>query len=121
MKKVPVVSRAGRVKMAWAASPTISGRRDPFIATSPPTTFWTAAVAISVRGQSALKATPSGRNSSAMPIVSIAHAELGDPVRRMGAEPSGLDRQRRRERQHVRVLGLLHPRDAGLGHQEPSR
>ena len=45
----------------------MSGEREPFIAASPPSRFFTAAVAIAVRGHSALNATPSRRNSSAMP------------------------------------------------------
>jgi hypothetical protein len=37
------------------------------IASSPPSRFWTAAVATSVRGHSAFDAMPASRNSSAKP------------------------------------------------------
>ena len=47
----------------------IAGVRERAIAASPPSRFWTAAVAIRVRGHSELNATPSSRNSSAMPRV----------------------------------------------------
>ncbi len=49
------------MRIAWAASAMISGVRATFIAASPPTMNSTAAVAISVRGQSELKAMPSSR------------------------------------------------------------
>ena len=45
----------------------ISGLRARAIVVSPPSRFCTAAVAITVRGQSALTAMPASRNSSAMP------------------------------------------------------
>ena len=69
MKKLPVHSAAGRVRIAWAASATISGVRDWFIASSPPSRFSTAAVAISVRGQSELAAICRSLSSSARPSV----------------------------------------------------
>src|ERR1041384_3911173 len=45
----------------------IAGLREPFMAASPPSRFWIAAVAIVVRGHSALTAMPSRRSSPAMP------------------------------------------------------
>ena len=70
MKKLPVVSRAGRVRMWCAASATISGRRERAIAASPPSRFCTAAVAISVRGHSELNGDARrARSSAAMPSV----------------------------------------------------
>ena len=54
MKKFPVVSRAGRTRIAWAASAMISGLRLRFTIASPPSRFWIAAVAIVVRGHRAL-------------------------------------------------------------------
>ena len=69
MKKLPVVVRAGRVRMWCAASATISGRRERAIAASPPSRFCTAAVAMSVRGHSELNAMPASAYSAAMPSV----------------------------------------------------
>ena len=68
-KRLPVHSRLGRVTIACAASATSSGLRERAIASSPPSRFCTAAVAMMVRGHRALKAMPSSRNSSAIPIV----------------------------------------------------
>ena len=45
----------------------ISGLREPFIAASPPKRFLIAAVAIVVRGHSALNAMPADLYSPAMP------------------------------------------------------
>src|SRR5215472_16718550 len=67
MKKWPVHSRAGRVRIAWAASATIPGLRERRIMAGPPRANSTAAVAMVVRGQSALQAMPAARNSSAIP------------------------------------------------------
>src|SRR5580704_8249195 len=63
----PVQSRLGLVITAYAASEYSSGRRARAIAASPPSRFCTAAVAISVRGHSALDAMPSSANSAANP------------------------------------------------------
>ena len=60
-------SRLGLVITAYAASAYSSGLRARAIASSPPSRFCTAAVAISVRGHSALDAMPSWRNSAASP------------------------------------------------------
>ena len=68
-EEVAGASRLGRVTIACAASAKISGLRERAIASSPPSRFCTAAVAMIVRGHSALKAMPSSRNSSAMPSV----------------------------------------------------
>src|ERR1700733_6442967 len=67
MKKLPVHSRESRVRIAYAASPMISGLREPFIVEPPPSRFCTAAVAITVRGHSALTATPADFYPPAMP------------------------------------------------------
>src|ERR1700733_15862876 len=67
MKKLPVHSRESRVRIAYAASPMISGLREPFIVEPPPSRFCTAAVAITARGHSALTATPADLYSPAMP------------------------------------------------------
>ena len=45
----------------------ISGRRDRAIAASPPSRFWTAAVAMIVRGHNVFDATPSAFSSAAKP------------------------------------------------------
>ncbi len=45
----------------------MSGLREPRTTASPPRRFWTAAVAIVVRGQRALTAMPALRSSPAMP------------------------------------------------------
>src|SRR5688572_1192031 len=50
----------------------ISGLREPRIAASPPRRVWIAAVAIVVRGHSALTAIPSFLNSPDMPTTHIA-------------------------------------------------
>ena len=63
----PVHSRLGLVMTAYAASAYSSGLRARAIAASPPSRFCTAAVAISVRGHSALEAMPSAANSAARP------------------------------------------------------
>ena len=70
-KKWPVVSRLGWVRIQWAASPMMSGVREAAIICSPPSRFSTAAVAIVVRGQSALAAMPASRNSPAQPRTHI--------------------------------------------------
>ena len=70
--------------MTCAASATISGLRARAMAGSPPSRFCTAAVAITVRGQSALTAMPFGRSSSArpsthklMPYLAMVYARCG--------------------------------------------
>ena len=60
-------SRLGVLRTSYAASPMMSGVRAPAIVELPPSRFCTAAVAITVRGQSALTAMPCLRNSPAMP------------------------------------------------------
>src|SRR5262249_27219714 len=65
--KLPVHSRELRVRIAYAASPMISGLREPFSVELPPSRFCTAAVAITVRGHSALTAMPADLYSPAMP------------------------------------------------------
>ena len=67
MKNRPVHSRAGRFKMTCAASATISGLRERRIIAAPPSANSTAAVAMVVRGQSALQAMPAARYSCASP------------------------------------------------------
>ena len=57
--------------MAWAASAMISTVRQAFMPSSPASAKRMAAVAMPVRGQSALKAMPSALNSSAMPSTHI--------------------------------------------------
>ena len=56
MKKLPVQSFAGRLRIAWAASAMISGLRQRFMPSSPPSTLAIAAVAMPVRGHRQLKA-----------------------------------------------------------------
>src|SRR6202030_2080935 len=65
MKNLPVHCRAGRFRIAWAASATISGLRAPDIISSPPSSYSTAAVAITVRGQREFTAIPCSANSAA--------------------------------------------------------
>lgn len=55
----------------YAASPIIASVRDFFTESSPPSKFFTAAVAIAVLGQSALTATPRSLNYSAIPSTHI--------------------------------------------------
>ena len=74
MKKLPVQSRAGRWKIAYAASAMISGLRHCFMPSSPPRMFWIAEVAMAVRGHRQLKAIPLSLNSSA-----IDHAKTDMP------------------------------------------
>ena len=69
---------------------------------------------------SALTAMPSSRNSSAIPHAH-AHAVLGDRVAEVVAEPLGVHVERRRQREDVRVVGLLQVRDARLGDEEGPR
>ena len=69
MKNRPVHARLGRVRIAYAASATMRGSREVRIASSPPSKFRTAAVAIVVRGHRELAATPYVLNSSAKPSV----------------------------------------------------
>jgi hypothetical protein len=52
--------------MAYAASATISGRRQARVMASPPSRLRTAAVSMAVSGQREFTAMPSWRNSSAM-------------------------------------------------------
>ena len=65
------LAAGSRDSTAWAASATSAGVREPAIAASPPSRFWTAAVAIAVRGHRQLAATPSPRSASATPSVTI--------------------------------------------------
>jgi hypothetical protein len=67
MKKFPVHSRAGRVRIACAASLMMSGVRERCIPS--PNRFRTAAVAMRVRGHSEFTATPSAANSYENPSV----------------------------------------------------
>jgi len=55
------------VRIANAASATISGRRILSVCSAAPGIIATAAVAMTERGQSALTPMPSARNSSAIP------------------------------------------------------
>jgi hypothetical protein len=71
MKALPVQERGSRTRMAWAASATISGVRARLIASSPPSRFWTAAVAMMVRGQRQLAPIPASASSAASPSVII--------------------------------------------------
>src|SRR6202011_6391183 len=70
MKLLPVQPRASLSSTRWAASATISAVRDALITASPPSRFWTAAVAIVDLGQSVLAAIPRARNSAAKASVS---------------------------------------------------
>ena len=87
---------------------------------SPPSRFLTAAVAMVVRGHSALTAIPSRRNSSAMPEHAHAHAVLGHACRpTCGGEP--LARFMSSGGDSMRMCGLAafsRCGMAGLGHQE---
>src|SRR6476661_8035118 len=76
MKVLPVHSPDGRIRIWYAASAMISGLRATAVASSPPTMFATAAVAISVRGHKQLAAMPSARRDSATPMVRIVIAYL---------------------------------------------
>ena len=67
IRKLPLNSRAGFWKISHAASARISGVREARMIASPPSRFLIAAVAIVVRGQSALTAMPRARNSPAKP------------------------------------------------------
>ena len=71
MKKLPVVSRDGRRKIACAASARISGERLIAATLSPPSRLRTAAVSIAVSGHSEFTAMPSLANSALMPSVHI--------------------------------------------------
>ena len=62
---LPVYSRAGLLRTAYAASAYTAGLRARPIASSPPSRFCTAAVATRVRGHSVFDAMPSPRSSSA--------------------------------------------------------
>jgi len=99
MQKLPVNSRLGLQRIACAASAMISGLRDCFIIASPPS-ICTAAVAMVVRGQSALAAMPSCLNSSAqasvhrlMPYLAMEYATCG--ANHLGCRSSGGVRVRR--------------------------
>ncbi len=67
MKNCPVHSREDLLRITQAASATISGLRDRRIMAAPPRANSTAAVAIVVRGHSALQAMPALRYSCASP------------------------------------------------------
>ena len=67
MQKRPVKVLASCVKIRCAASPMISGVRLRRVSSSPPSRFCTAAVAIVVRGHSALAAMPSPLSSPDRP------------------------------------------------------
>ena len=111
MKKLPVHSRACRVRIQCAASARIAGLRLCFSIGSPPI-IAIAAVAIAVRGQSALNATPVaellGHAQDAHP-----HAVLGHGVGDVALEPPRPHVERRRQVEHVRVGGLAQVGQAG--------
>ena len=71
MKVLPLVERGSRTRTAWAASATISGVRARAIASSPPSRFCTAAVAMIVRGQRQFAPMPASASSAATPSVII--------------------------------------------------
>jgi hypothetical protein len=93
----------------------ISGVRLPFMVESPPRRFCTAAVAMTVRGQSALTAIPCGAKLLRHPEDAHAHPELGHRVGHVRREPALLQVERRRQVQDVRVRGLQQVRHARLG------
>ena len=88
------------------------------MSTSPPSRFLTAAVAMVVRGHSALTAMPLRAQLAGKPEHDQAHAELGHGVGGVGREPFLLHVERRRQHQDVRVRGLLEMRDRILRDDE---
>src|SRR3954449_1253188 len=94
MKKLPLHSAAGRVRITRAASATISGVRARRTASSPPSRLRSASVAMVVRGQSELAAMPRSRSSSASPSVQrlMPYLDKVDPkcmAAHFGARSSG--------------------------------
>ena len=85
---------------------------------SPPRRLPTAAVAIVVRGHSALTATPAVFSSADRPEHAHAHAELRHGVGGGVFEPFRLHVERRRQHQNMRVFGLLQMRDTIFRHHE---
>ena len=73
---------------------------------SPPSRFCTAAVAMTVRGHSALTAIPFGRNSPARPSTTELGAKLC-PIGGVRREPLLLHIERRRDHEDVRIGRLL--------------
>ena len=110
--------RASAVRIRWAASAMISGWRERRSVASPPSRLATAAVAMAVRGQSALTAMPRRLNSSARPEHAEAHAVLGHGVGEVLGEPLGVEVERRREVQDVRVGRASQVGDGGLRAEE---
>jgi hypothetical protein len=115
MQKWPVNSRAGLVKIVRRIAHDLGVRLIRIMA-SPPRRLPTAAVAIVVRGHSALTATPAPFNSPDK-WLAHAHAELRHGVGGRVLEPfcfmsSGGDSIR------MRVLRLLQVRDAVFRHHE---
>ena len=66
----------------------ISGVRELAIASSPPSRFWTAAVAMIVRGHSELAAMPSSLQLLGQAERAQAHPVLGDRVAEVRARPT---------------------------------
>ena len=77
-----------------------------------------AAVAMIVRGQSALTAMPLAAQLAGKPEHEQAHAELGDRVGGVRREPALLHIERRRKHQNVRIGGPLEMRDRQLRDDE---
>ena len=106
MQKCPVKLRASRVRMHCAASAMIDGSASAdalacFGAQGDPDG---AAVSMIVRGQSALTAMPARSNSSAIPSTHRLIRTSRSYRRRAARTSAGSQVERRRNRQHVRVV-----------------
>src|SRR5262245_66522522 len=96
----------------------MSGVRDLRIMASPPSRFLIAAVAIVVRGHSALTAMPLGRSSPASPSTTMLMPKFGHRVACIWREPFFHHVERRGEHQDVRVLRPLQMSDCIFGDHE---
>ena len=105
MKKLPVHSRASRVRIACAASAMISGVRPRFGFASGITC--SAAVAITVRGHSAFTRDAVVPELLRHAEHAHAHAVLRHRVRDVRREPLRLHAQRRRQIEDVRIASRL--------------
>ena len=103
MKKRPVVVRASRVRIAMRGVRDDLGRRILSICSRAPGIIATAAVAMTVRGHSALTRDAVGAELLGHAEHAHAHAVLRHRVGDVVAEPFRVEVERRRQREDVRI------------------
>src|SRR5215468_2248863 len=119
IRKFPVKLRDGLWNTRYAASAMICGVRDIRITRSPPRRFLMAAVAMVVRGHSALTAMPFSRSSpDGETQHDEAHAVLGDRIGGAAGKPFFPQVERGRIHQDVGIGCFFEMRDGVFRHHE---